>query len=73
MVSTPKSKDAPAEPFKRALAAATRSIAGDDAMQVVYGSDPPGLSNDIARLPEPSRKPSRQEIASIRGHADSLA
>ena len=73
MVSTPKGKDAPAEPFKRALAAATRSIAGDDAMQVVYGSDPPGLSNDIARLPEPSRKPSRQEIASIRGHADSLA
>jgi cobaltochelatase CobT len=73
MVSTPKGKDAPAEPFKRALAAATRSIAGDDAMQVVYGSDPPGLSNDIARLPEPSRKPSLQEIASIRGHADSLA
>jgi cobaltochelatase CobT len=73
MVSTPKGKDAPAEPFKRALAAATRSIAGDGEMQVVYGSDPPGLSDGIARLPEPSRKPTRQEIAAIRGHADSLA
>ena len=73
MPVTPKGKDAPAEPFKRALAAATRSIAGDDAMQVVYGSDPPGLVDGIARLPEPSRTPNRQEIAAIRGHADSLA
>ncbi len=73
MVSTPKGKDAPAEPFKRALAAATRSIAGDDEMQVVFGSDPPGLNDHVARLPEPSRQPDTQEIASIRGHADSLA
>jgi cobaltochelatase CobT len=73
MVSTPKGKDAPAEPFKRALAAATRSIAGDDEMQVVYGSDTPGLQDHVARLPEPSRKPNQQEIATIRGHADSLA
>ncbi len=73
MVSTPKGKDAPAEPFKRALAAATRSIAGDDEMQVVFGSDAPGLNDHVARLPEPSRKPDLQEIATIRGHADSLA
>jgi cobaltochelatase CobT len=73
MPSTPKGKDAPAEPFKRALAAATRSIAGDEEMQVVFGSDPPGLQGGIARLPEPSRTPNLQEIAAIRGHADSLA
>ena len=73
MPPTPKGKDTPTEPFKRALSAATRSIAGSDAMQVVFGADPPGLSDNIARLPEPSRKPSRQEIAAIRGHADSLA
>jgi len=73
MPSTPKGKDTPAEPFKRALAAATRSIAGDEEMQVVFGSDQPGLQDHIARLPEPSRKPNLQEIAAIRGHADSLA
>ncbi len=73
MASTLKGKDAPAEPFKRALAAATRSIAGDEEMQVVFGSDPPGLHDHIARLPEPSRTPNMQEIAAIRGHADSLA
>jgi cobaltochelatase CobT len=73
MPSTPKGKDAPAEPFKSALAAATRSIAGDDEMQVVFGSDPPGLNDHVARLPEPSRTPDKQEIATIRGHADSIA
>ena len=36
-------------------------------MQVVFGSDPPGLQDHIARLPEPSRKPNLQEIAAIRG------
>ncbi|MHA1164313.1 MAG: cobaltochelatase subunit CobT [Alphaproteobacteria bacterium] len=73
MPSTLKGKDAPAEPFKRALAAATRSIAGNEEMQVIFGSDPPGLQDHIARLPEPSRTPNMQEIAAIRGHADSLA
>ena len=73
MVTISKPKDGPAEPFKRALASATRSIAGDDALQVVYGSDPPGLAGGVARLPEPPRVPSQAEIAAIRGHADSLA
>ncbi|GBE43600.1 MAG TPA: cobaltochelatase subunit CobT [Rhizobiales bacterium] len=73
MPATPKNKDGPAEPFKRALAAATRSIAGDEKLQVVFGSDPPGLHNGIARLPEPARVPKPPEIAAIRGHADSIA
>lgn len=73
MPVTPKRQDGPAEPFKRALAAATRSIAGDENLQVVFGSDPPGLENGIARLPEPTRVPKPLEIAAIRGHADSIA
>ncbi|MCH8238644.1 MAG: cobaltochelatase subunit CobT, partial [Proteobacteria bacterium] len=68
-----KRKDGPVEPFKRALAAATRSIAGDRSLQVAFGSDPPGLASGIARLPEPARLPTRSEIAAIRGHADSMA
>ncbi len=73
MATAPKRKDGPADPFKRALSLATRSIAGDPALQVSYGSDPPGLSGKLVRLPEPSRVPSKAEIAAIRGHADSAA
>ena len=73
MASTPNRKDGPAEPFKRALAGCTRAIAGDDEMQVAFTADPPGLSDGIARVPEPPRSPTREEIATIRGHADSIA
>ena len=51
MPVSPKRKDGPAEPFKQALATATRAVAGDETLKVVYGSDPPGLSGDTARLP----------------------
>jgi cobaltochelatase CobT len=73
MPVSPKRKDGPAEPFKQALATATRAVAGDETLKVVYGSDPPGLSGDTARLPEPSRVPTKAEIAAIRGYADSAA
>ncbi|MEC9367777.1 MAG: cobaltochelatase subunit CobT [Pseudomonadota bacterium] len=66
-------KDGPAEPFKQALTLATRGIACDAELQVVFGADPPGLSGGVARLPEPSRVPTRAEIDAIRGHADSAA
>jgi cobaltochelatase CobT len=42
-------------------------------MEVVFTSEPPGLAGKIARLPEPSRVPSKSEIAVIRGHADAAA
>ncbi|MCG8559228.1 MAG: cobaltochelatase subunit CobT [Hyphomicrobiales bacterium] len=73
MPVSPKRKEGPAEPFKQALTMATRSIAGDGTLECVYGSDPPGLQGRVARLPEPSRVPSKDEIAAIRGHADSIA
>jgi cobaltochelatase CobT len=40
---------------------------------VVFSSEPPGLNGKTARLPEPSRIPSKAEIAVIRGHADAAA
>ena len=71
--SSPKRKEAPAEPFKRALGMATRAIAGDGEIQVGFGANKPDLDGKLMSLPEPSRLPSAREIAVIRGWADSLA
>jgi cobaltochelatase CobT len=72
-MSLSRRKDAPLDPFKRAVTLTTRSIAADSAVEVVFTSEPPGLAGKIARLPEPSRVPTRSEIAVIRGHADAAA
>ena len=66
-------KDAPLDPFKRAVTLTTRSIAADSAVEVVFSNEPPGLAGKTARLPEPSRVPTKTEIAVIRGHADAAA
>ena len=68
-----KRKEAPLDPFKRALTLTTRSIANDGAVEVIFSNEPPGLYGKTARLPEPSRVPTRNEIAVIRGHADAAA
>ncbi|MGV1013763.1 MAG: cobaltochelatase subunit CobT [Methyloceanibacter sp.] len=73
MPSLTKRKEAPLDPFKRAVTLTTRSIAADSAVEVVFTSEPPGLAGKTARLPEPSRVPTRAEIAVIRGHADAAA
>jgi cobaltochelatase CobT len=70
---TARRKEAPLDPFKRAVTQTTRAIAADGAVEVVFSSEPPGLSGKTARLPEPSRIPSKAEIAVIRGHADAAA
>jgi cobaltochelatase CobT len=69
----PKKKEPPAEPFKRALGLAVRAIAGDDQVQVNYVAGKPELDGNLVQLPEPSRIPSKREIAVIRGWADSFA
>jgi cobaltochelatase CobT len=66
-------KEAPLDPFKRAVTLTTRSIARDGELEVIFTSEPPGLSGKTARLPEPSRIPTRLELAVIRGHADAAA
>jgi cobaltochelatase CobT len=72
-MTTARRKEAPLDPFKRAVTQTTRAIAGDGAVEVLFTSEPPGLSGKTARLPEPSRIPSKNEIAVIRGHADAAA
>jgi cobaltochelatase CobT len=72
-MTTARRKEAPLDPFKRAVTQTIRAIAADGAVEVVFSSEPPGLSGKTARLPEPSRIPSKAEIAVIRGHADAAA
>jgi cobaltochelatase CobT len=66
-------KESPSEPFKRVLGLAVRAIAGDGEIQVAYAPGKPEIDDKLVQLPEPSRVPSRKEIAVIRGWADSLA
>ncbi len=70
---SPKRKEPPAEPFKRALGLTCRAICGDSDLQVAYGAGKPGIDGKAMQLPEPSRIPTPREIAVIRGWADSLS
>ncbi|MGR3803647.1 cobaltochelatase subunit CobT [Marinibacterium profundimaris] len=65
--------DNPADPFKKALAEATKVMANDAELNVTYSVDPAGLSGDSLRLPQVSRRMSRQEVLLARGTADALA
>ncbi|MBW8617564.1 MAG: cobaltochelatase subunit CobT [Hyphomicrobiales bacterium] len=66
-------KEAPAEPFKRAVIGTMRAISGKTELDVSFANDRPALLGDRARLPEPPRKMSAQDAAILRGHADSMA
>src|SRR5881275_816040 len=67
------SKEAPTEPFKRAVTACLRAIAKKPELEVTFASERPGLAPGKARLPEPARKMTRRDAAIVRGHADSIA
>lgn len=65
--------DNPADPFKKALAEATKVMADDPDLNVSYSVDPAGLSGDSMRLPQVSRRMTRDEVLQARGTADALA
>lgn len=65
--------DNPADPFKKALAEATKVMANDPDLSVTYTVDPAGLSGEAMRLPQVSRRMTRQEVLLARGTADALA
>src|SRR5271157_5584754 len=71
----PKSaaKDAPTEPFKRAVGVCLRAISGKGELEVSFAAERPGLAGGKARLPEPPRRLNEREAAIVRGHADSIA
>ncbi|MFL6690331.1 MAG: cobaltochelatase subunit CobT [Alphaproteobacteria bacterium] len=62
-----------AEPFKRAIGAAVRAIAGEPDLEVTFSAEPPALKGKKARLPLPSRNLPPSEIAVVRGFGDAYA
>ena len=68
-----KPSDNPADPFKKALAEATKVLADDADLSVSYTVDPAGISGDAMRLPQVSRRMTRDEVLLARGTADALA
>lgn len=61
------------EPLKQAIANCTRAIAQDNALEVSFSGDKPGLSGDQMRLPELGKRPSRRQLAITRGVGDAMA
>ncbi|MFN4171097.1 MAG: cobaltochelatase subunit CobT [Pseudorhodobacter sp.] len=68
-----KPSDNPADPFKKALAEATKVMADDPEMTVSYSVDPPGMNREGVRLPQVSRRMTRDEVLLARGTADAFA
>ncbi len=68
-----KPSDNPADAFKKALGEATKVMANDPDLNVSYSADPSGLSGDAMRLPQVTRRMTRQEVLLARGTADALA
>ncbi len=68
-----KPNDNPADPFKKALAEATKVMADDGDLSVTYTVDPSGISGENMRLPQVTRRMARDEVLLARGVADSLA
>ncbi|WP_227271455.1 cobaltochelatase subunit CobT [Roseobacter weihaiensis] len=68
-----KQSDNPADAFKKALSEATKVMAHDPELTVSYSVDPAGVSGDSMRLPQVSRRMTRDEVMLARGTADALA
>ena len=63
----------PSEPFKRAVSAAVRSLAGEPDLEVNFSAEPPSLKGLKARLPSPARTLPPHEVAVVRGQGDAYA
>ena len=68
-----KPLDNPADPFKKALADATRTMADDPEMTVTYSVDPSAMNKEGVRLPQVSRRMTKDEVLLARGTADAFA
>jgi cobaltochelatase CobT len=68
-----RSSDNPADPFKKALAEATKAMAGQAELTVAYSVDPPGCTGNAMRLPQVTRRLTREEVLLARGTADAYA
>jgi cobaltochelatase CobT len=65
--------DNPSEPFKRAVGAAVRALAGEPELEVTYSAEPSEVRGHKARLPLPTRNLPPGEVAIVRGSGDAVA
>jgi cobaltochelatase CobT len=65
--------DNPADPFKKALAEATKVMANDPDWGVSFTVDPPGMNQEGVRLPQVTRRMTLDEVLLARGTADGYA
>ena len=70
---TTKKREAPTEPFKRAVAGCVRAVAGKRDVDVTFAADRPLLMAQKVRLPEPPRRLTLQDAAITRGLGDAMA
>jgi cobaltochelatase CobT len=68
-----KKREAPTEPFKRAVAGCVRAVAGKRDVEVAFAADRPLLTAHKIRLPEPPRRLTAHEAAITRGLGDAMA
>jgi cobaltochelatase CobT len=61
------------EMFKRALAAATRALAGRGPIETRFGGDGASIGRDGIILPAPPRPMTQKAVARVRGQSDSAA
>ncbi len=71
--SKTSAKEAPNEPFKRAVTGCLRAIARQPELEVSFAAERPGMAGGKARLPEPPRKLTAADAGIVRGHADAIA
>lgn len=60
------------EAFKKALTETTRSIADDSELEVKFTAEPPGIVDDIVKLPHIGIRATADDLKLARGLADSL-
>jgi cobaltochelatase CobT len=57
-----RASDNPADPFKKALTETTKVMADDAELAVSFSVDPPGMTGDAMRLPQVTRRMTRDEV-----------
>jgi cobaltochelatase CobT len=75
MAQPPRKTNKPdaTQPFKTAMGAAVRAVAGKPELEVTFTADRPLLTSDKARLANLPRLPTRRDIAVARGQGDAMA
>jgi len=61
------------EPFKRAVTACMRAMAGEPELEVVFAADKPAFAGKHARLPELPKRITQNDVMVTRGVGDSMA